>query len=319
LINVFVGGELTEFIEFYLHKSLDNLAGSFSITTRKRLEIGKTLKIVINGQICLDGYIEVSTSSLTSSGVCFTASGRDKTGDLVDSCIDIKEVKNKPLKEVVEGITIKLGIACKSNEKFKISLNPNPGDTIFAALSKVLAPKEIHLFTRNGELHVGQIEIETKPEFIFEEGRNILSIEYTENHTERFQKYIGKKVKVYFEQEKTKDVIIEDADIKRPRHLILVSDEPKTECKQQKEIRKAKSRTVTLSVMGYHQDSKLFEVGKIAQVLSKSLGLSENFIINQLSFNVSRNEKKITKIDLISPNSIEKPKKEKAPSAWDKI
>lgn len=310
-------GELIEFIDFYLYKSLDNLAGSFSITTRKRLEIGRTIRILIGSLVCLDGYIEISTSSMNFNGLRFTSSGRDKTGDIVDSCIETKEIKNQPLQSAVQGLIKDLQIKCKTDETFKLSLKPNPGDTIFNALKKVLHPKDIYLFTRNGDLHLNSLKSEVKPEYTFEEGKNILSIEYTENHTERFKNYVGKRVLGFFQEHTPKDVLIADDEIKRPRRLVLISESPQTECKQQKDLRKAKSKTITLTAMGYLQDNKLFEVGKMAQVISKSVGILENFIINSVTINVSKNERKVTTLELISPNTLKTPKIEKAASPWD--
>ncbi len=330
MVEVLVNDLKIAFIELNFFKSLESLAGSFSITTRKRLEIGKTIRIVINDQVCLDGYVEVSTSKLSSTGTSYTASGRDKTGDLVDSCIETKEIKDKSLLEVLQSLTAKFGIESKTLEKLKISLKPNPGDSIFTALTKVLGPREIKMFTRSGELHAGKILIASKPEFVFEEAKNIMSIEYTEDHTGRYRQYIGKKSihdadLINFinpgKAKPIKDILLEDDGIQRPRSLILVSEEPEFECKQQKDLRKAKSKFVTLTTKGFHNDNKLFEVGKIAKINSPSMGLKEeNMIINSVSINVSRSEKKVTKIELVSsvPSKVKAEKKEKEQKEWIK-
>ncbi len=153
---------------------------------------------------------------------------------------------------------------------------------------------------------------------MFEEAKNILSIEYTEDHTGRYRKYQGKKTihtdiidwinsdKKKKSSQPIKDTLIEDTGIQRQRSLLLVSEEPEFECRQQKDIRKAKSKFVSLTTIGFHQKNKLFDVGKTAKIVSPSLGIDEKMIINNVTFNVSRSEKKVTKIELVSEIPIAK-------------
>jgi len=82
------------FKEISLRASLLNAVRSFSFTTAStdfgdfRLKVGNSIRIYVDEQLRLDGFIEKLQRTQSAGQDLFTLAGRTKTGDLIDSSID---------------------------------------------------------------------------------------------------------------------------------------------------------------------------------------------------------------------------------------
>ena len=162
MLKLSINGVKTQYLELQVSKHIDYLAGSFNAKLLERFKPGDSIRIEITKQVLLNGYIDVSKSSLTAKGRTFQISGRDKTGDLVDSCLESpKTYKEESLVEIVKEYVKDFNIEV-SGPNTKVSYTPTPGNTIFKALSDLAIKDNLRLITRGGRLSFEKLQLEKK-------------------------------------------------------------------------------------------------------------------------------------------------------------
>lgn len=128
------GTEFTEWTSAEISRDLEDLAGSFSITLRDdtrsiaalpygsraaayRTRPGATAEISIDGQLYLSGYVDCVEPEIDAEHAEVVITGRDKTGDLVDSAALVdgaSEYKNTKLEDATNRIAQPFGLSVRS-------------------------------------------------------------------------------------------------------------------------------------------------------------------------------------------------------------
>ena len=143
MIRIAVNGiPYTDFISATATISLESLANDFSFTASAvgdfpPLRQGDAVVVTVDNVGVLTGSIDEVNGQDQEGGHLVTYTGRDKTGDLLDSQInvmdDIRAADNLTLKRIIETVIKHLGLSLKVVD----DLNPTP----FNEAEDVIAPK----------------------------------------------------------------------------------------------------------------------------------------------------------------------------------
>lgn len=143
MIGITVNGTpYTDFVKAAVTISLETLANDFSFTASAvgdfpPLRQGDTVGVTVDGVKVLTGFIDEVQGSDQEGDHLITYTGRDKTGDLLDSQLnvinDIRADDSLTLKRLVETVIEHLGLSLKVVD----TLNPAP----FNKAEDIVAPK----------------------------------------------------------------------------------------------------------------------------------------------------------------------------------
>ena len=107
-VLIFCNGLLIEnFIDFSLDKSIENFCNSFSFTTTqqmlsdKSIKQGSKIKIEIADELVFTGNVGLIQNNQELNSHSITVSGRDKTGELINSSILPKQYKQNDFKKLL--------------------------------------------------------------------------------------------------------------------------------------------------------------------------------------------------------------------------
>ncbi|WP_397601250.1 phage baseplate assembly protein [Silvanigrella sp.] len=318
------GGELKGWHSAKITRSLAALSGSFEVSYYAKIEKGIALNLIKRGDSCkvfyknmplIDGYVEKRANKASNSQLSFSVSGRDKTGDLVDStaALSSKEFKNQSLKQMAEtllsGFNISIsGKSSKANTIIK-NISMQPTETIFNTISKLAKYQNVLVYPdRNGGLIFS--DVGTKKCGKLEQGKNILELDIVEDDSQKFQTY-----KSYVNEgtpdEKHKKSVAEvrDPTVKRPRiKLIALSKasakvEALERCKWEMMNQTAKSLQLNVTVVGWlNPNGELWEINEIVTVDFKCFEIRADFLIEETVFNFDTSGYK-TNLKLVIPEA----------------
>ena len=143
MIQITVNGvPYTDFVSAAVTISLESLANDFSFTASAvgafpPLRRGDAVAVTVDGVAVLTGFIDEIGGEDREGGHLITYTGRDKTGDFLDSQIniidDIRAADNLTLKRIIEAVIEHLGM----NIKVVDNLDPAP----FNEAEDIIAPK----------------------------------------------------------------------------------------------------------------------------------------------------------------------------------
>jgi prophage tail gpP-like protein len=305
MLSLLVDNKETSFLELRVSKDIDDFAGLFTAKVLAPIKVGTLIQIKLQGKYILEGFVEVSQCSLSSRGKEYQIQGREKTGDLVDSCLEsTKSFSKKSLAAISQEYTKTFGIKVHAPDVL-VSYTPNPGATIFKALSDLAIKSKLRVVTRGGEIHFDKIKPNQEVLYRFEEGKNILSAIYTDDSRERFKKYVGISTISSWETEPTKEISFLDDDIRRNRVLIFLGDENlKEKCLSQRNLRKGKAEIVSIVVHGYEHNGRIPDLLEAAQIKLSSFGLEKTLMIVGVSFQIDKEQKKVLKLKLAMPEAF---------------
>lgn len=128
------GAPFTAWTSAEVSRDMEDLSGSFSIelrdarttdalpsstfATARAVKPGMPVAISIDGEPCLVGYVDSVNPSISEGQASVKITGRDKTGDLVDSDAigdgKVAEFKNVKLEDAVKRIAAPFGLSVKS-------------------------------------------------------------------------------------------------------------------------------------------------------------------------------------------------------------
>jgi prophage tail gpP-like protein len=185
---------------------LEQIAHPFSFSYAERLantgtpwhfEAGDLVSVHVDGEMIVDGYIDVSRGKRAWDEMSFEVQGRAATADLVDctAMVRPRQFTNATVVQIVSkivqpfGFAVRLGAGAVPGAPFRrFTIDKN--DTCFSAISK--ACKQRGLWPRYIpgatvlELAALNATPRTTPLVL---GENVLSMERETNHTERFGSY----------------------------------------------------------------------------------------------------------------------------------
>ncbi|AIJ09256.1 phage baseplate assembly protein [Edwardsiella anguillarum] len=203
-VELFIDGVIfTGWISVRVTRSIERLAGDFELDIMMpgqpaphSFRTGQPLKLTINGQTVITGYLDVVKQKITEDSLTVSVQGRDKTGDLVD-CSAIYaggQWRNRTLAQIAEDLCRPFGIkviwalndttAAKPFTSFTLELS----ETVSDALTRAARHRGV-LVTSNadGDLvftQAGNIQTDT-----LTLGENLLACDYSDDWRNRYSEY----------------------------------------------------------------------------------------------------------------------------------
>jgi len=199
------------FITAIVSRSLDTISGAFSFTTSTLsgdypLKKGDLIQIYVDNQIVLTGYIYRISVRGSKDGTTVTISGRDITGDLIDSSVPASARNQKgdvPMVRLCETVISGLGLDIKVVDEIG-DIKPFGNDDIEAAntggncadfLLSFARKRQVYLKTSPaGELVLfrpsGKIASTRLQNIPGNPHNNMVVSAFEDNSDERFYKYI---------------------------------------------------------------------------------------------------------------------------------
>lgn len=331
------GVEFTGFTNISVSKSMEGLSTLFSFTATSREiivngnrvlvdepKVQDEARVFIDGTLISTGFIDDLSISYSADGHSISVSGRDQTGDLIDSSFyqQSKEYKQRDLKRLIEialkdnGYTnIKVINEVDNIGKLESSEDPNSfgssatarvadGDTIFSFIDKYAKKLQVLLvtnvdgnivITREGLSGAGGSLISVKGG----ENNNILSANLNVTTKDRFR-----YMEVYSQADNSsflltsvkQEASAEDTQIRAPRRK-RVSAKVSTEknlltnlAKWQVNINRAKGQRYDCKVAGYYTDKEqgsIWKINTLVQVRDDKCQLDGEFLIQGVTYTKS--------------------------------
>ncbi len=291
----------TSFLTCTVNRAMDALAGSFSLEVmgngeESHIKVNDTCELKVDNKTLITGYVDDINVNLSATSHTIRISGRDKTADLID-CSAIhnpsqwQNVSFAHLaSELLKPFDIKATITeqLEPFEKFKIE----QGETVFEALERMCRLRKV--FCTSTVL--GDVLIEKKSSSFatvaLKEGVNILNASASFTGKDMFSHY---ELKGQGAQKEACKNISKDAKIPRYRPLLIIAEDTLTDATAnsrllfEKDIRRARSSTVNISVQGFkeYENGKIWEPNRLVFVESPTLGMATELLIVAVEYSFS--------------------------------
>ena len=320
-------------------RSIKALAGSFkfdatsSIETLFPIHTGQKARVMINGTPIVTGYVELVEVSYAADSHSISVSGRDITGDCIDSSIKIKKFQfATDLKTVAEKLVKAAGI--------KVGVKSDVGALAFngADVEEASVGTSIHAFlepycrklgvlqTTDGQGNIVFVrtgEGQASCALVQQRGNpnnNVLGATVKRDDTGRFGQYLVQDQKnmsgAEAEGEAAEAVANQsgsyDDTTMRPGRMLELSmesagsaEDADRRAKFEANIRNARSLTYDATVQGFYQDAartRLWQPNEQVMVSDDYLNLHQQMLINEVSFSLSESGS-VTSLQCVHPKS----------------
>ena len=322
-INLEVNGiEYTNFTMATVTLSLDTLSNDFSFQAvlpngeQLPLKGGDKCAILVDDELVVTGFIENITGRYTATDHTIFVTGRDRTGDLIDSSIDVIDDIRAPvsLKEIVEKVAQHIGsdlaVVDKANpEEFNKAediVSPQPGDNAFEFVEGYAQKRQV-LLTSNAAGNIVITNSKSTPSdstiqnVVGASGNNILTADWSYMTANLFNKYIQKgqlsPVALDFGGAKSADGIVSqkgeaiDDSVREGRQRVTVSDKSfsseqlQKRAEWSKKIRSARSVAYQCTVQGFKNSAgKRWDVNTLVSVVDTFADISRDLLLNTVRF-----------------------------------
>jgi prophage tail gpP-like protein len=315
-VSADVTASIKEAVRTFEFKTFDDLSES--------IDIGSNCKVLIDGQIIVNGYIDVVESGFDETSTYVIFSGRSKTSDILDcSSSNARPFKNKTIKEIASILCAEYDI----NVICDIPLSPitytqqNQGDTIFSYLHRLCDAQGLIITTNaQSDLIIGRASNKKILGFIDVNNTYLFSGNAINNQTERFSEYVVKG------QSDTKNTqsTYKDGGVTRYRKKVLGSRENSEDVEltaKNTAIRLAgQGLTANLVVGGFYSNQKeLFTPNTQIHIKHEFLRLDQLMLIEGVRYSIDNDGFKTT-LDFVDSRAYfgKKPNASKSGKKWKK-
>lgn len=344
--------------EMSITSSLEAIAGEFDLTVTTQwseasprvIRQGMPCTVALGSDTVVTGYIDDFIPSYDAENVSIRVTGRDKTGDLVDSSVVHKsgQWKGVRLEKLAEEICKPYGVAVinetDTGEAFP-SVALEQGETAFDLLDRLAKQRGV-LLTADGLGRLVITRASTKRAGVaLVLGQNILAARGRFSWRERNSQYIVKGTtsaggSTWDEQPAKvtggRQTIVDDNEINRYRPKILVNEDSLTvggantrgEWFRARMLGEANSTEITLAGWRENGDSgPLWQKNQLADIDDPVQNLKTTWLIKTVTFTEGDNGR-ICVLTLVPPESMDLPltdakkkgkkaKKGKTVTTWD--
>lgn len=347
------GTRYTQFVSASVSIRLDALSNTFNFQAASAdgrplpFTGGESCRIIVDGENALTGTIEIVEVSTSSNSHDILISGRDKTGDLLDSTLDSISDLSAPitLKQVIETVISELGLDIevidmanpKAFNQAEDILAPEPGQNAFDFLEQYSRKRQV-LLTSNGD---GNIVItQSQGTFVNAplrhqvngESNNIISSDVSYDTTGRFNIYkfvssLNPTALNFAGTVPLSDVVSQEGDITDPqiragRQLILVAEEGfsneqnRARAEWEANIRKARGRVYSARVNNFKNvTNALWGINTLISIIDDFAGIDARMLVNTVVFNFDLTTGSTTTLGFVNENAytltLEEPRVEK--------
>jgi len=323
--------------EMSITSSLEAIAGEFDLTVTTQwseasprvIRQGMPCTVALGDDTVVTGYIDDFIPSYDAENVSIRVSGRDKTGDLVDSSVVHKsgQWKGVRLEKLAEEICKPYGISVvneiDTGEAFS-SVVLEQGETAFDLLDRLAKQRGV-LLTADGLGRLVITRASTKRAGVaLVLGQNILAARGRFSWRERSSQYIVKGTtsaggSTWDEQPVKvtggRQTIVNDSEINRYRPKILVNEDSLTvggantrgEWYKSRMLGEANSTEITLAGWRENGDSgPLWQKNQLADIDDPVQNLKTSWLIKTVTFTEGDNGR-ICVLTLVPPESMDLP------------
>lgn len=341
--------------EMSVTRSLEAIAGEFDLTVTTQwseaaprdIREGMPCSVTLGSDTVLTGYIDDRIPSYDAQNVSIRITGRDKTGDLVDSSVVHKsgQWKGVRLEQLAQEIASPYGISVLCNtdtgEAFA-SVVIEQGETVFELLDRLAKQRGVLLTSdADGNLVITRASGK-RASVALVLGENILAARGRFSWRERASEYIVKGSSsaggAKWDEQPARvtggrQVIIADRDINRYRPKILVNEDSLTvggastrgDWYRARIMGEANTTEITLAGWREHGDSgPLWQTNLLVDIRDPLQALNATWLIKTVTFTEGENGR-ISVLSLVPPESMDLPEtttkaktsRKKVVSTWD--
>jgi prophage tail gpP-like protein len=295
-------------------RGIESIAGGFELTVSERWESGANpwpiydgdaCSVVINGTTVITGYVDRRRLSYSATEHSLSVSGRDKTGDIVDSSASAPwEYLKTATLTVVQRVAQQFGVTASYSGAFTPGPSParitvDPGDAAFDVIDRVCRLAGL-LPVSDGAgkivlMRPGSLRAVTA----LVEGENILAASADFDSSGRFRTYrvLGQHAgrdDHAGESVATVKGEATDENVTRTGRVLVIRPEGNVTTRSAKDraeweatVRAARGDTVSVTVQGWTQgDGALWPVNALVTVQSPRLGVNGEMLITQVVYSV---------------------------------
>lgn len=306
--NLAVGGKIySGWTAMTVTRSIETISGGFDLELTERwdgqaarwpIKPGEACKVVIGGDVVIDGYVDDVDISFDAGSHRVRVSGRDRTGYLVDcSAVHKPDEWNLKLEQVAAILGRPFGISVKADVDTGAAFSPfklQQGESAFEAIDRMCRMRAVlpisdakggMLITRAGAARAASALVE---------GKNLLAATARYSWKDRYSEYLVKGqspagegvTEVSDAQAATVTSTARDAGVTRYRPLIVLAESATDGASSQDRaaweaaVRAGRGTKVTATVQGWRQvDGALWPINSLAPVQSELLDLDDRLLI----------------------------------------
>ena len=335
------GRNFSGFTSLSATRSIDTMSGSFSVDATHRdmliipIRVQSLCRVLIDGQPIINGYIEKISPSYDTDSHPISISGRDKTGDVIDSTLgNVPDISaDIQLTDIIKELLSKNGLdsvgvinSVGDLEPFKQSdiEEPAEGDRIFDFIELLARKRQVILSSDgNGNIELIRASQEILPDQIINipGESNIKSASSSTDFTNRFNRYVvtaqGNAVgennvgnELSAKELATRRGESIDAEVRNSRTLHIVSEEnydietATNRAIWEQNIRRARGFSYTCTVQGHLRPSGgVWTFNKLIRVNDVFSDIQSTLLINSITYNSSVGGGTTTDLTLVSPDA----------------
>lgn len=318
------GLNYTGWISLELKRSVRALSGMFTLkvsdswSTQKKswfMVPGDFCELYIGTELMISGYVDDLDYSTNSTSREISITGRDKTGDLVDCSLDIKQSQfdGISLNNLLTMFCQPFGIKFTNHTSINPTVNSfkvNPGSSVHDAIDE-LSKKYgfIACSTPDGNLIIPKIG-ETFASDYIEEGVNLIECSVKFDHKERFSRYVLKgqasgSDDASGEQAYSVHAVTTDPDVKRFRPKVIIESDQTFEKNLQRRaewemnLRASKGTAGSVELRGWRQrDGSLWTDNLMINFRSPYLGMEAQFLVGEITYTLNDQGRRV-KLDFL--------------------
>jgi prophage tail gpP-like protein len=293
-----------------IQRSIEQIAGKFSLALTERwagqdvprpIRPGAECQVLIDGTPVITGYVDDVQIDYSANDHTVSATGRDKTGDLVDCSAPNKDKQrfNVTLLGLAKKLCAPYGIEVTADVDVGpafISTTDDSGASVFEALNAAAAIRAV-LFVSDG---LGGLLITRASELsiqaVLRLGENVLACSALFTHLDRYRDYT-----VYGQQPGTDNTYSTDASephastrdefVTRHRPLTLIAEKridlaaAKVRAEWERNVRFGKSQRIQYTVQGWHHaPGELWPINRLVTVRDDYIGIDASLLITGVTF-----------------------------------
>lgn len=359
-MNIEVNGKLYgNFMSATANIRIDALSNSFSFTSAQNADadrlpilLGDECSVYVDGERVITGHIEVISGSGSAGDYSLDYSGRDSTGDIVDSQISTMQTVKPPItfKRLCEKVIANIGSEIEvidyvgaSFDKSEDLLAPEVGDNAFEYMEKMARKKQCILTSdADGNVNIQKSRGEVIRSSIVNkrdgQNNNVLSYTFNYDNTGRFYNYSSvsnDNINVITDTgnpsanvNQTQTVIDKSGLVREGRQFIITMENTggpstqKARAEWERNIRSARSRTYSAVVSGFrNSEGNVWYPNMVAKVIDDQAGIDDYLMINSVTYRMSQDSGRTTELSFVNKNAytleIAEPKSEKASGGID--
>lgn len=344
------GKVFTGWTEVTVTRSIEAAAAAFSLGyvdrdpstgTPTPLKSGDACTVALDGELLVTGYIDSLRSSLTAAARELSVTGRDKTGELVDSSAPTSPgtYRGQTLLALATRLCAPFGVTVRAEAPVGApfrTFTVQPGETVFEALERASRLRGLLLIPdKSGGLVLTSPGKVPALGALFE-GQNLLEASLTHDVSNRFAEYLvmGQSpgdAEFDADPQPAVSATASDAGARKGRKLVILAEsalspsEARTRAQWEATVRAARGLTVTCTVPGWDQGTGkgLWQIGRLVELVAPTLGASGRFLVTKTEFRLSNGEGATTAIELRLPgaytprNEVEKSKADRIGLGWE--